>query len=575
MATSQKIISLSYSRRKIALIIGIGDYIMGKQLPNAINDAKDMSKELKKIGFIIHNDGEAKLNLTYKEMRRTLTDFECSIEKGDMVLFYFAGHGTQWEDQNYLIPINNFKEENETKVELSGSDLKKYSINAQNLLNNIDDREPFLIMFFLDCWRTYHLRHMELQRNTREYSNNNSLHGLQSMPIKVGSLIAFACAPGTTADEGNNQEKNGLFTKYLLQHISKPNEDILEILRDVTRDVINESNKKQIPHVTSVLTHRNIYLNEIKQDSFESSIKQLSISTMNKSTIKQKQKTKFQQNGTIVAGGNGDGNQLNQLYCPQGIFVDENKNIFIADCDNHRIFGWKCDEKQGQIIAGGNGEGERIDQLNCPSDVIVDQQNHSIIIADRGNRRVMRWSRDQKQQILIQNVDCWGLTMDQHGFIYVSDWKKNEVRKWKLEKINENKEGTLVAGGNGKGNQRNQFNFPMFIFVDKDQSLYASDEKNHRVMKWRKDAKEGIVVAGGNDEGNNLNQLNGPRGLFVDEWNQIYVADWGNNRIMRWCEGDEEGEIVVGGNGKGSESNQLNCPYGLSFDSEGNLYVSD
>ncbi|UJR18259.1 hypothetical protein I4U23_005162 [Adineta vaga] len=263
MATSQQIISSSHLRRKIALVIGIGDYIMGKQLPNALNDANDMSKELKKIGFIIHNN-EPKLNLTYKEMRRTLTDFECSIEKGDMVLFYFAGHGTQWEDQNYLIPMNNFKEEFETIVELSGSDLKKYSINAQNLLNNIDDREPFLIMFFLDCCRTYHLRHTELQRNIREYPNNNSLHGLQSMPAKVGSLIAFACAPGTTADDGNNQDKNGLFTKYLLQHISKPNEDIRMILSDVTDGVIKESNKKQIPHVTSVLTHRNIYLNEIK-----------------------------------------------------------------------------------------------------------------------------------------------------------------------------------------------------------------------------------------------------------------------------------------------------------------------
>ncbi|UJR24492.1 hypothetical protein I4U23_005867 [Adineta vaga] len=330
---------------------------------------------------------------------------------------------------------------------------------------------------------------------------------------------------------------------------------------------------------SNALDHPNgsyiVHLIEINDDEDNEDSLATATNQINLTKIKINQKTKFQQNGTIVAGGNGEGNQLNQLFRPVGIFVDENKNIFIADHNNHRIVEWKCDEKQGQIIAGGNGRGERIDQLYWPTDVIVDQQNHSIIIADRGNRRVMRWSRDQKQQILIQNIHCFGLTMDQHGFIYVSAPEKNEVRKWKLEKINKNKEEILVAGGNGEGNQRNQLDCPTHIFVDKDQSLYVSDRDNYRVMKWRKDAKEGIVVAGGNGQGNNLNQLNGPEGLFVDEWNQIYVADSVNHRIMRWCEGDEEGEIVVGGNGKGSESNQLNYPSGLSFDLEGNLYVSD
>ncbi|UJR07423.1 hypothetical protein I4U23_011709 [Adineta vaga] len=356
-----------------------------------------------------------------------------------------------------------------------------------------------------------------------------------------------------TSFEDTEQNLNELSKQ--IKEIQRENEfneidlnDLKEKLRKMSEQLNNPSN-------ISIQKHRQGYIKEI-------------------SVISRKE-TKFQQNGIIVAGGNGHGRQLNQLSYPQGIFVDENKTIFIADLANHRIVKWKCDGKQGQIIAGGNGHGERIDQLNNPLDVIVDQKNHSIIIADGENRRVMQWSRDQQQQILIQNISCFGLTMDQHGFIYVSDWEKNEVRKWKLENINEKKEGTSVAGGNGEGSQLNPLCRPQGIFVDKDQSLYVSDCLNHRVMKWRKDAREGVVVAGGNGEGNNLNQLNQPVGLFVDEWNQIYVADWKNHRIMRWCEGDEEGSIAVGGNGRGSESNQLNRPIGLSFDFEGNLYVSD
>ncbi|CAF1038903.1 unnamed protein product [Adineta steineri] len=200
--------------------------------------------------------------------------------------------------------------------------------------------------------------------------------------------------------------------------------------------------------------------------------------------------------------------------------------------------------------------------------MIVDQQNNSIITADRGNSRVIQWL-NQNQQILI---DYYGLAMDKNGFLYVFDCIENEVRRWKIGEYNE---GIVVAGGNGKGNQLNQFNCPTFIFVDEDESVYISDKDNHRVMKWRKDAKEGIVVAGGNGQGKKFNQFSYPQGVIVDDLGQIYVADMWNHRVMRWCEGKEEGEIIVGGNGQGNQFNQLNFPKGLSFDDEGNLYVAD
>ncbi|CAF3980953.1 unnamed protein product, partial [Adineta steineri] len=294
-------------------------------------------------------------------------------------------------------------------------------------------------------------------------------------------------------------------------------------------------------------------------------------STSATTTIKESKFKKWKQDAITVAGGNEKGQELNQLDHPEGIFIDRQKNIFIADSGNHRIVEWKYNSKEGQIIAGGNRRGNRMDQLNNPTDVIVDQQNHSIIIADHGNSRVIQWL-NQKQQILIHNIGCYGLAIDKHGFLYVSDYTNNEVRRWKMGEYND---GIVVAGGNSEGDQLNQFNSPTFIFVDEDQSVYVVDWMNHRVMKWRKDAKEGTIVAGGNGQGENLNQLQLPQGVLVDDLGQIYVADSGNNRLIRWCEGKEEGEIVVGENGGGSQSNQLYGPSDLSFDDEGNLYVAD
>ncbi|CAF1362388.1 unnamed protein product [Adineta steineri] len=287
----------------------------------------------------------------------------------------------------------------------------------------------------------------------------------------------------------------------------------------------------------------------------------------------QTKKNKYQEFGITVAAGNGDGHRLNQLNWPKGIFVDNDKSIYIADSDNHRIVKWKLNSNTGEIIVGGNGKGYQNNQLNYPTNIIFNKKNNSFGISDRGNRRVIRYfdQNQTNQKIIISNIDCYGLAIDKNGSIYVSDWQNHQVRRQKQGDT----KGELVAGGNGKGNHLNQLNSPTFIFIDHNYSLYISDTDNHRVMKWKKDAKEGIIVSGGNGNGDSLKQLSCPCGVIVDHSGHIYVADYGNNRVMRWCEEDKEGEIVVDGNGYENQPNQLHGPVGLSFDNEENLYVAD
>ncbi|CAF0877888.1 unnamed protein product [Adineta steineri] len=284
--------------------------------------------------------------------------------------------------------------------------------------------------------------------------------------------------------------------------------------------------------------------------------------------------TKWKQHGITVAGGNRRGNQLNQLSRPEGIYIDDDhQTIYIADCGNHRIVEWKYEAKNGQVVAGGKEKGKRSKRLHYPTGVVVDKNSDSLIICDRDNKRVVRCSRQNgtNGETIISDIDCEGLTMDNNGNLYVSNWVKNEVRRWKQGES----EGIIVAGGNGQGNHLNQLNWPTHIFVDGDHSVYISDHHNHRVMKWMKGAKEGVVVAGGRGQGNSLTQLSHPEGVIVDHLGNIYVTDSHNHRIMRWCEGSKEGSIIVGGNGEGEEPNQFNLPKGLSFDVQGNLYVVD
>ncbi|CAF1116806.1 unnamed protein product [Rotaria sp. Silwood1] len=283
---------------------------------------------------------------------------------------------------------------------------------------------------------------------------------------------------------------------------------------------------------------------------------------------------KWAQSGVTVAGGHGAGNAINQLDGPFGIFVDNDQTIVIADAWNHRIIQWKIGDANGQVIAGGHASGNRLDQLNYPTDMLVDKETNSLIICDRQNRRVVRWSRrsDTTQgEILIDNIRCFGLALDNQRYLYVSDTDKHVVRRYKLG----DKNGTIVAGGHGKGDGLNQLNYPTFVFVDQQQAVYVSDNENHRVMKWNNGTKEGIVVAGGHGQGKALTQLSNPNGLFVDSLGTIYVTDLGNDRVMRWPRESNQGTVIVGGIDEGQGANQLNSPEGLFCDQHGHLYVVD
>ncbi|CAF1328721.1 unnamed protein product [Rotaria magnacalcarata] len=282
---------------------------------------------------------------------------------------------------------------------------------------------------------------------------------------------------------------------------------------------------------------------------------------------------KWTANGLTVAGYNSSGDGLNQFSNPQGLYLQDEHTLYVADFSNHRIMEWKLGEPNGKIVAGGNGAGCRDNQLDYPTDVIVDKENDCLIICDRGNRRVVRWSlRDSTHgETIISDINCNCLTMGENKYLYVTDVTNNEVRRWRAGET----EKTVVAGGNGTGNRLDQLDYPTFIFVDRDHSVYVSDYNNHRVMKWTENAREGIIVAGGRGRGDSFRNSYYPGGVIVDQWGNVYVADSEVHRVICWKKGAVEGKVIAGGNGRGAQPNQFNRPAGILFDKHGNLFVSD
>ena len=232
----------SDERRRVALIIGNNRY-KNSPLANCVNDATDLSNVLRRVGF----DVSTHIDLTYKDMDELIEHFIDSIKSDDIVLFFFAGHGVQWEDQNYLLSCDDNRIEHVDH-------LKRRAVNAQHILKDMSLKAPFVIVYLLDCCRNY-----LLPSKARDRGDNSSA-GMAPMHAVAGSVVVFACDAGKTAKDQAVNGRNGVFTYHLLQHITTPGEDISNLMRDVTDGVQNETHDTQIPFVTQSLRKRDICL---------------------------------------------------------------------------------------------------------------------------------------------------------------------------------------------------------------------------------------------------------------------------------------------------------------------------
>ena len=258
----------------------------------------------------------------------------------------------------------------------------------------------------------------------------------------------------------------------------------------------------------------------------------------------------------------------------QGLVFVDDQHFLIAEYDNHRIMQYNTNGTEGKVVAGGKGNGSRLDQLNQPTYIVVDKATGNLIICDSENRRVVRWSlrnNTQHGEIVLDNLDCFGLALDEQRNLYVSDTHKHEVRRYQSD----DKVGIRIAGGNGNDPRLDQLYIPTCLYIDREQNVYISDNYNHRVMKWDRNATEGIVVAGGQGLEGSPTHLGNPDGLFVDNDGTLYVLENSKHQVTRWLRGAQEGTVIAGRGGYGPGASQFNYPSDFSFDRHGNLYVAD
>ncbi|CAF4042345.1 unnamed protein product, partial [Rotaria sp. Silwood2] len=176
-----------------------------------------------------------------------------------------------------------------------------------------------------------------------------------------------------------------------------------------------------------------------------------------------------------------------------GLTMDSNGSLYIADNKKHEVVRYRAGERCGTVVAGGNGCGDRLDQLQCPRWLFVDQ-DHSVYVSDNENHRVIKWIEGSKEGIIVagghghgnsptQLSHPCGIVVDQSGTLYVADSWNNRIMRW----LKGATEGSVVIGGNGRGEQPNQLHQPTGLSFDRQGNLYVVDQCNNRVQKFNID----------------------------------------------------------------------------------------
>ena len=227
-------------QKRLALIIGNSNYEKGV-LKNPVNDARLMASTLDSLNF----DVLLKENLsTRREMTDAIREFESKLSEYEVSFVYYAGHGIQVDNQNYLLPTKEvFKNE---------TDVLDYGINIQKILRALTSKSNLVSILVLDACRDNPFE--------REWNSTRSLsgQGLAKVPAPTGSLIAFSTDSGQTAADGLGD--NSLYTGILADKLKEPSISIEQVFKNVRTEVLKITSGSQRPVEESQLTGGSIYL---------------------------------------------------------------------------------------------------------------------------------------------------------------------------------------------------------------------------------------------------------------------------------------------------------------------------
>ncbi len=306
------------------------------------------------------------------------------------------------------------------------------------------------------------------------------------------------------------------------------------------------------------------------------------------------------------ANGTNDGfANTARFNLPEGMAVDGNGNVYVADQGNHAI---RKISPAGEVMtfAGLGGQRGTNDGLGSearfsqPTGVAVDSSNY-LYVADSQNQTVRKITPAGVVSTLAGKAGVggnatgtgsaarfnrpYGLAVDAAANVYVADSNNHKIRKITPDGVVSTWAGSGSPGTNDGPALSARFTNPQGVAVDSATNVYVGDRGNNTI---RKISPTGIVTtlaglggqSGNNDGVGSFARFQWPNGLAVDHAGNVFVVDQLNNTIRKITPSGSvttlAGKAGVGGlaNGVGGTA-RLSFPSGLALDVAGNIFVGD
>ncbi len=208
---------------RVALVIGNSAYPGNAALANPANDARAMAEVLGRAGFKVVQAQDA----DKAGMLDAIAQVTASLNgRQGIGMLYYAGHALQLDWRNYMVPVD---------ARLArAADVPAQTVDVAQVLDAFKGAGTRVNIIVLDACRD------------NPFAGAASSKGLAQLDAPPGTFLAFATAPGHVAQDGE-EGGNGLYTRYLLQEISKPQARIEDVFKRVRLQVRQKSQGRQVP----------------------------------------------------------------------------------------------------------------------------------------------------------------------------------------------------------------------------------------------------------------------------------------------------------------------------------------
>ena len=311
--------------------------------------------------------------------------------------------------------------------------------------------------------------------------------------------------------------------------------------------------------------------------------------------------------GTGARGFNGDNRAAiaAQLASPQGIAVDQDGVVYIADSDNQRIRRVGLDGQiatvAGSGVGGGDGDGGPAvsAQLNVPSGVAVGPDG-TLYIADENNARIRRVGSDGNIGTVAGGGDLddgnpatlalldspIDVAIASDGTLYIAEAARIRIVGADRTISTLAGRGLDTLGDFGTATSA-QLAEPSSVAIGPDGAIYLADSASHRVRRVGTDgvistvAGTGAIGYSGDGAAAVNARLNSPDGVAVGADGSVFIADTGNQAIRRVgpdgtiATAAGNGTYGYSGDGGAATNAQLQYPSGVAVVADGTLYIAD